>query len=812
MKSKSLILVILLMPFVFNASASDIPGPESRSVAPPIASWFTVMSAYGGAVTFAGDDVIITENDGYSTAGMVHVIRRTETGRWEEVQVLHARAPFPGDGFGRAVAADENTLFVARYSRGENSGSVYIFGRDNNGRWNQSQIIEIEGASSEDRFGASIILMGNHAIIAAPGSDGGKGLIHTFMKSGDSWSHLGQLQPNDLGENAEFGVVISFANGLLAVAAPENEEGKGSVFLYQTANGGHSWTESGTISPPAGDDVRQFGNVLLTDGDRIYVGQPFADQLSGNVRVFSRDDTDHWIEVALLKPNGQQDAEQDTKQNRFGTALALSGDRLWVSAPGAFEDTGGIHIYTRGDEGFDRLETIKYAEAQQPRSRRSVLAVRENVAIIGVRGRDYGEGVAQILEREGDSWVQVRELYRDLGAYDRVTGGQIDCDNGEAAGWECNNVDLIAFIPNTELGAARGSRFNDVWGWTDPETGKEYGILGHMEAAIFIDLSDPENPIVLGELPRTKGSPGSTHRDIKVYKNHAFIVADGAEQHGMQIFDLTLLRNVPDAPVVFEPTAMYTKIASTHNIVINENTGYAYTVGGGSGGETCGGALHMINIQDPLNPTFAGCFQDTRTGRGGSGATHDAQCVTYNGPDTDHIGKEICIGYNGTAVSIADVSDKDNPVPISIGTYPNSAYVHQGWLTDDHRFFYQNDEADELRGVVEKTRTMIWDVTDLDDPIMIAEFYGKENSTDHNLYVKGDYMYQTNNASGLRIIDIRDREHPVEVGFFDTTPKNRNVAGFDGTWSSYPYFESGMILLSSRREGMFIVKKREVDI
>jgi len=50
------------------------------------------------------------------------------------------------------------------------------------------------------------------------------------------------------------------------------------------------------------------------------------------------------------------------------------------------------------------------------------------------------------------------------------------------------------------------------------------------------------------------------------------------------------------------------------------------------------------------------------------------------------------------------------------------------------------------------------------------------------------------------------------VGFFDTTPMNLNVAGFDGTWSSYPYFESGMILLSSRREGMFIVKKREVDI
>ena len=107
---------------------------------------------------------------------------------------------------------------------------------------------------------------------------------------------------------------------------------------------------------------------------------------------------------------------------------------------------------------------------------------------------------------------------------------------------------------------------------------------------------------------------------------------------------------------------------------------------------------------------------------------------------------------------------------------------------------------------------MIWDVTDLDDPEMIGEFFGDANSTDHNLYVHGDYMYQANNASGLRIIDVRDRANPVEVGFFDTTPNGMNVSGFDGTWSNYPFFESGMILLTSRREGLFIVQKREIDI
>ena len=186
--------------------------------------------------------------------------------------------------------------------------------------------------------------------------------------------------------------------------------------------------------------------------------------------------------------------------------------------------------------------------------------------------------------------------------------------------------------------------------------------------------------------------------------------------------------------------------------------------------------------------------------------------MIYRGPDVEHQEREICFGANETAISISDVTDKQNPTPISTGSYPNFGYVHQGWLSEDHRYFYQNDELDELREEVNRTRTLVWDVSDLDDPILVKEYYGEASSTDHNLYVRGNLMYQTNNASGLRIIDISDPENPVEVGFFDTTPYGYNVAGFNGTWSSYPFFESGMIVVTSRREGLFIVKKREVDI
>ena len=170
------------------------------------------------------------------------------------------------------------------------------------------------------------------------------------------------------------------------------------------------------------------------------------------------------------------------------------------------------------------------------------------------------------------------------------------------------------------------------------------------------------------------------------------------------------------------------------------------------------------------------------------------------------------MGSNETALSIADVTDKDNPVVVGSATYPNSSYAHQGWLTDDHRYFYMNDELDELSGNTVGTRTLIWDLTDLSDPLLVSEFTSENLATDHNLYIQGDVMYQANYKSGLRIFDISDRANPTMIGFFDTYPGSEDSPGFDGAWSSFPYFESGTIVVSSLREGLFVLKRQRLDI
>lgn len=383
-----------------------------------------------------------------------------------------------------------------------------------------------------------------------------------------------------------------------------------------------------------------------------------------------------------------------------------------------------------------------------------------------------------------------------------IAGRHIACIDGSAIGFPCSNVDLLARMTMTQL---QGTRLSDIWGWTDPETGREYALVARTDGTSFVDVTDPLNPEMLGNLPAPPDTKFRVWRDLKVYNNHVYIVADGAGPHGMQVYDLTHLREPDTLSTTLAPIAHYDAFDSAHNIAINEQTGYAYVIGASSGGETCGGGLHMIDLADPANPQFAGCFADPTTGRRGTGYTHDVQCVIYRGPDAQYHGRELCFGSNETAIHIADVTNKTNPVTIAVASYPDYGYIHQGWLTEDHRYFLQDDETDEIQAKVARTRTLIWDVQDLDDPQLLPAYHGLSGATDHNLYIRGNYVYQANNGAGLRILDIQNIHIPREVAYFDTYPQNDDP-GYFGAWSSYPFFESGTIVVSSREDGLFILK------
>lgn len=406
------------------------------------------------------------------------------------------------------------------------------------------------------------------------------------------------------------------------------------------------------------------------------------------------------------------------------------------------------------------------------------------------------------------------------------------CENGIAEGYPCDNVDYYAHLTPMDLLAENKdgvtASLNDIWGWIDPETGNEYALVGLTDGVTFVDVTNPAEPVVVGKLSEPVNNSAeinplmarhddqegfkeaSSWRDLKVYQNYVYVVSEQGT-YGLQVFDLTRLRDVQGSPQTFTQDNNYSQFGNAHNVAINPETGYAYVVGSTQGG-TCAqqGGLHMINLIDnPGEPTFAGCYFEENAGGitgGRAGYIHDTQCVIYQGPDADHQGQELCFSSSETSFTITNVEDKDQAFTIFNGSYSGNQYSHQGWLTDDHRYFFMNDELDELRDH-NNTRTYVWNVEDLDNPEMIGFYEHNTVSVDHNLYVKGDLLYQANYTSGLRVLDIQNPE-PESIstlGFFDTTPEN-NQPGFAGLWSVYPYLSGDKVIVSDIDNGLFILR------
>ena len=369
--------------------------------------------------------------------------------------------------------------------------------------------------------------------------------------------------------------------------------------------------------------------------------------------------------------------------------------------------------------------------------------------------------------------------------------GPAVCQDGKADIFDCDNMALLGHLTLTEIGGGDGT---DSWGWRDPQTGRYYALVGRTNGTAFVDITEPTAPIYLGNLP-TETEP-SRWRDIKTYRHYALVVADELVGHGVQVFDLTRLRGLDGAPPrTFDADAVYHDLDDAHNIAVNETAGFAYAVGG----KSCDGGLHMIDVRDPLAPVFAGCFD-------ADGYTHDTQCVIYLGPDADYRGREVCFASNEDTLTLVDVSEKNNPRQISRSGYPDAGYTHQGWLTDDQRYFLVDDEFDEAR-LHSHTRTLVWDVADLDAPRLVGVHLGSGQATDHNQYVSGDYVYQANYTRGLRVLKIDDlaTARLTEVAYFDSYPEADNF-GYNGAWNIYPFFDNGLVLINDTDRGLFIVR------
>jgi choice-of-anchor B domain-containing protein len=376
-----------------------------------------------------------------------------------------------------------------------------------------------------------------------------------------------------------------------------------------------------------------------------------------------------------------------------------------------------------------------------------------------------------------------------------TASAQSPCIDGMVDGFPCNRMELMSQMSNEDL---LGTGSNDVWGWEDPITGVEYALVGEREGLAIVDLGDPLNPFLAAFMATETSS--STWRDMKVYADHVYVVSE-ANDHGLQVLDLNQLRDLTEYPALLDPTKHVDIFSDAHNVVINEDAAMLFAVGT----NLANGGLVAFDISEPDDPVLVGDYSE-------AGYTHDAQAVIYNGPDEAYLGRSLVFAANANKLAIIDATDPADIFSVSIANYDYS-YTHQCWLTEDHRYLILGDETDEQNQGI-NTRTLIWDVQDLEEPVLIGEHFSESTAIDHNQYVSGNLLFQANYAAGLRMLslsEVADGELS-EIGFFDVYPEDDAPVFTNGSWSTYPYFKSGCIVVTSRLDGIFIVRPKFMDV
>ncbi len=348
------------------------------------------------------------------------------------------------------------------------------------------------------------------------------------------------------------------------------------------------------------------------------------------------------------------------------------------------------------------------------------------------------------------------------------------------SGFASNGVQLLSQLSLADFGPQHNTG-NDCWGYISP-AGRQYALMGLSDGTGFVDVTDPGNPQIINVI----AGPSSLWRDVKVYGTHAYSVSEGGG--GIQVFDLS---TIDLGTVNLVNTVTTGGVSSSHNVAIDEVNGFLYRLGGASNL-----GMRAYSLANPANPTFVGQWN--------LAYIHDAQFVTYtSGP---FAGRQIAFACtSGTVTSgldIIDVTNKSNIFRVTRAVYGNPAFSHQVWLSPDLQYAYLNDELDE-NGFFPST-TIIFDVSDINNPFELPPFNNGNTAITHNMYTRGNFIYQANYTSGLRIYDATNPTNLSEVAWFDTFPGS-DPASFDSLWSVFPYFTQPQLLAGSDlQSGLFM--------
>ncbi len=360
----------------------------------------------------------------------------------------------PGDSFAQSVDISGNYTIMGSYlddDNGDASGSAYIFSYMN-GAWTQAVKLAASDASAYARFGVSVGIDGNYAIVGAHmahGKTSYSGSAYVYELDGGTWTHKIELVASDGETSDEFGLVASLSGNTAIVGAglnDDNGDNSGSAYIFDRVGG--IWTQSIKLTASDAASRDSFGEVVSISGDYVIVGARNDDfgTDSGSAYIFERNGG-AWPETTKL--TASDGAEGDS----FGSRVCISGDFAIVGASGDDdngEDSGSAYVFQRLDGVWTEVAKLTASDGSANDAFGIGVAISSNYAMVGAFADDDngdGSGSAYLFQRIMDSWVEVAKLTASDGAEgdqfgisvamtesNMLVGARYDQDNGSQSG------------------------------------------------------------------------------------------------------------------------------------------------------------------------------------------------------------------------------------------------------------------------------------------------------------------------------------------------------------------------------------------
>jgi hypothetical protein len=363
------------------------------------------------------------------------------------------------DYFGYSVSLSGDTAIVGSYlvdDRGTNAGAAFIFERVA-GTWSEKARLTASDGEEYDRFGYSVAVNGDTAIVGALQDDdrgGNAGAAFVFERVAGVWSEKAKLTASDGETGDKFGASVSVHGDTILVGADNDSTDKGqwsgSVYFFELVGG--TWTEKAKKVASEGGSGDRFGDTVSVSGDRAIVGAPHADDKgtnSGEAYIFERV-AGTWSEKAKLT------ASDGTDDVRFGRSVSVSGDTAIVGA--YFDDakgerSGAAYIFERVAGAW--LETQKLTASDGTDGDRFgfSVSVSGDTALVGAHENDGGgrnAGAAYVFERVAGEWSEQMKVTASDHASDDYFGFSVAVSGGTA---------LVGAYGDDDQGGRSGSAY-----------------------------------------------------------------------------------------------------------------------------------------------------------------------------------------------------------------------------------------------------------------------------------------------------------------------------------------------------------------